>query len=470
MTTEDEFTKVVADLIESYAFVPTRTGANVAPIDATSVTDGLTLANLRVQMLPHCIVEIGPLRGERKINPADKWVASPERVTVAGLRLRPDMPRPTYEDDGQTYINIYHPPQHPEAGGEIATGLEFMEQLLPDPIERDWFSRHLAHKLRNPGIPGPGVILVAKEHGTGRGTLKELVGSLFGARYVKTIPFDIFAGRNYQSQYTDWAADSLVVVVNESSTADGGRVYDNKRDTYERLKDLVEPRPMTRRYIVKGLPSFDAPSFTSYIICTNHADALPLPKGDRRFAVLTNGEPRRQEFWDRINSWLENPVNIGAFARHLRQLDLGDYSPYAPPPETHAKAMMTELSDSDIDRGFELAVAALPAALFTEAQLINAMSNVRQTHGLDYHDKWTTVAKRTLSSKLERIGIPRGHSWQVTIQKRRMAVFARDRVTAKRWTNAEPEEIRDEVKKNEPPTSSTEAGGVAFLPNRFTSR
>ncbi len=196
MVTKDEFIDIVANLGESYAFVPTRATANVAPIQATSVTEGLTLANLRIQMQPHSIVEIGPRGGERKLNPVDIWVASPERVTVAGLRLRPDMPRPTYHEDGQTYINIYHPPQHPETGGEIDTGLAFMEQLLPEPSEREWFMRWLAHKQRHPHIPGPAVVMVGKGFGSGRGTAARLMGHIFGERYVKNMPFDIVAGRN----------------------------------------------------------------------------------------------------------------------------------------------------------------------------------------------------------------------------------------------------------------------------------
>jgi hypothetical protein len=139
--------------------------------------------------------EVGPRGGITRINPVDLWTSNDTRVVVRGLRMRPDQPRPTYTENGETYVNIYAPPTHDAEGGSPAGGQLLLEQLLPNAFERQWFTRWLAFKLRFPHIPGPGVVMVARSFGTGRGTLAELVERLFGPRYVRQLPFSLFAGK-----------------------------------------------------------------------------------------------------------------------------------------------------------------------------------------------------------------------------------------------------------------------------------
>ena len=179
--TNDDFFKLVAHLLASTALVPSRNPNVIAPIDARSVNDGMTLTNLRLAYRNNMQIIEGPRGGApKKVNPADLWLEHPTRVTVAGLRLRPDKPEGLYTEDGKQWLNVYHAPKHPEAGGEVDTAIEFFEQLLPDQRERHWFLQSLAFKFLNPGVPGPGVIMVAKEHGTGRGMLAEIIKRLFG--------------------------------------------------------------------------------------------------------------------------------------------------------------------------------------------------------------------------------------------------------------------------------------------------
>lgn len=454
LSPEDDGLAAAGKLLQGYALCP-KQQLQVVPIWADSVGDGMTITNFRTMMLPWSWVEIGPRGGEKKINPADVWASSDRRTTVEGLRMRPDRPRPLYEEGNKKYVNIYSPVVLPATGGDHQVGVEFFEQLLPDHAERLWFTRWLAFKLRNPAIPGPAVVMVARSHGTGRGTLGELVRRMVGARYVKTLPFDIFAGKTYQSQYNSWGAEALVVVVNESSDAAGGSVYAAKRDTYERLKDLIDPRPIERHFVRHGLPPFTAPSFTSYIVATNHPDALPLPADDRRFWVGTNGDPREEEFWARVNAWMDVPENVGAFARYLEEFDLADYSPFATPPMTAAKQAMTELATSSVDRALEDAIAALPGQLLLPDQIIDAMKADRNANGHDYPDKWEVIARRSLQSKLYRVGDKDGPSWVIKIDSRKHPIYARTRALATRWEHADADARRVEVLRNGTPGNAT---------------
>lgn len=452
----------------TYAFCPYQR-ETVVPLWASSLGEGMTMTSFRTDMLKHSDIEIGPKGGTKRINPADLWSVDKRRVTVRGLRLRPDKERPTYEDRGHLWINVYDPPTHLDTGGDVAVGLEFMEQLLPDPRERSWFMQWLAHKYRRPDIPGPAVLMVAREFGTGRGTLGKLVSKLFGATYTKTVPFHIFAGRSYQSQYTEWAASAIMVLVNESAEANGGSVYSAKRDTYEHVKEMVDPRPVEREFVVKGEKSYSGVSFASYIISTNHIDALPIPADDRRFAVLSNGQPRDGEFWGRVNLWLDDDANVAAFARHLEEVDLSSYSPFDMPLHTKAKASMADAGRSDLDRGLEMAVEAMVGEVFVFENVVLAMGRLATEFGLDFPDKWEPIVRRLLKSKCYRVGEQNGRNWQPQIGGRRYAVFAADDRTANRWTPSE--RVREEVLKNGPlPGAANEPGVLLHLAKRKESK
>jgi hypothetical protein len=454
-STEDSALQVAGKLLQSYAWCPTRQ-LQVVPYWATSTEDGMSLTNFRTTMLPYAEIEIGPKGGEKKINPADLWVSSPQRVTVRGLQLRPDKERPVFEENGSKWVNTYDPEVHTDdnaAEGTATGGFDLLEQLLPEPSERAWFERWLAHKYRFPGIPGPAVVMVARQHGTGRGTLAELVRALFGGRYVKTIGFDHFAGRTYQSQYTAWQADSLITIVNESSTADSGSTYRTKHDTYERLKEIVDPRAQERLIIAHGTKAYPALVCTSYLIFTNNPDALPLPADDRRFWVGTNGEKREPEFWERINRWLSDPANIAAFARWLFELDLQGFDPYAEPPMTAAKAAMTDLSASDIDRAFGIALDNLPADLILPEQLIAQMRAIKDEWGFEYPDKFEPIVRRLAQRQLTRVGVKDGPGWVLRVDGKKYPVFARDNRAAGRWRAlAGEDEFRREVLRNGHPS------------------
>lgn len=438
-----------AKLLETYAFCGVQTRA-VVPIYPNSADDGMSLTAFRQLMLPWSEAEIGPRGGEKRVNPADVWACNPKRPTVGGVRLRPDMARPIFTENGEDYVNAYKPPIFADAAkGGIDGGMELIEQLLPDARERQWFLDWLAFKFVNPGVPGPAVIMLARAFGTGRGTLGQLVKRLFGENYVRSLPFSIFAGQSYQSQYTDWRATALVVLVNESSdVGETVSVHRAKRNVYEHLKEIVEPRAERATIIRKTDPSYETKVCASYLVFTNNPDAIPLPPDDRRFAVLSNGEPRDETFWNRINAWLDRPENIAAFAAMLETRDLSDYNPYAVPPKTDAKTTMSDLSRSDLDRAIDLVIDSLVGEAMTMSQIEAGVRQVETQYGFTYPDRWQVSLRREAARRLHRVGVPNGQNWLVTVGDQRLPVYTRTRKACDKWTNGNPSGLRAEVLKN----------------------
>jgi hypothetical protein len=427
----DRATAAAAKLLRSFAFCEYQQ-ASMVPLWATSMDDAVMIEKMRLKMLPNCDEEQGPRGGITRINPIDLWMSSEERINVRGARLRPDKERPTYEEDGRVWVNIYAPPEHVAEGGSAEGGKVLLQQLFPDDAQRKYFTQLLAHKVRFPHIPGPATVMVARGFGTGRGTLAELIRRLFGAAYVQQLPFEAFSGKTYQSQYNEWQATALVVIVNESSESDGS-TFQTKRNTYERLKEIVDPAPTERSIFVKRDKNYRAVSFTTYIIATNHEDALPIPADDRRFFVASNGEPQSEEFWQEMRDWMDAPANVAAFYHWLAEVvDISDFNPFAPPPRTEAKMTMVEAGQSDLDRGIA-AGAAEVGDLFTFDQLVHAMDKAKREHNLEYPREWTHILRRRIASVFFRVGERDGTNWQVKFEGRKHAVYAKSRDLSRDW-------------------------------------
>lgn len=431
----DEGRDVVGKLLQLYAFCPSASQP-VVPIHAMAALPAMSLKAFREAMAQHTF-EVTVGEKTKNVNPVDWWLPSQQRHTVAGIQMRPDRERPVYRDGASEFANSYRPVEHEPGDGSADVGLLFMEQLAPDPAERTWLLQWLSYKLQHPWVRGPAVVMVAHDRfGTGRGLFGQLVRHLFGARYVQEVPYSTVAGKTYQSQYTDWLANNLIVIVSESSENEPGATsYTTKHNAYEHLKTLVEPGATEMTITRKRDQSTRENVFASFIIATNHMDALPIPAGDRRFAVITNGEQRELAFWGALTAWMGDSANIAAFAQALLDVDLTGYSPYAPPPMFAGKQAMVDMSKSDLDRGLELAMAAT-GDVVTLAQIIAAMRAARTEFGLEYphdQDRWVPVAKRLAARLMHRIGDPYKVNYHIKEGSVKVGTYAKTRSIAQFW-------------------------------------
>ena len=408
----------------------------IVPLWADSIEQAVSLVNFRTQMLPYAGKALGPKDGVRRVNPVDVWLSNPDRILIQGLRMRPDRECPTFEDeDGNVWLNTYRPPNLGEAReGEPSGGRDLMEQLLPDERERKWFTQWLAYKMLYPHVPGPAVIMVARDFGTGRGTFAQLLKRMFGERYVVSVPFKIFAGLNYQSQYNDWGLDALFAIVNESSAFGEQSPHRARHDVYEHLKETIEPRAEERLYIRKGEGATRAVASTSCIIATNNPDVIPLPPDDRRFAVLTNGRPRDPAFWDHVNAWMLKRENIAAFAQWLGDVDLSTYDPYAPPIDTFAKAEMSSYNLTALDRLLREALDIMDG-FFVPEQVLVKMNEIKMRDGVDLPDAWKEVSKRQMRKIAHVVRYGNKRKVSPTIGGRRYDVLHMDRDIAERFAD-----------------------------------
>ena len=438
----DPLDVAAAKLRARYLLWTTGKGPMVILATARSMGEAMALSSFRAKFQRFRVV-----KGRTTITAVGLWLDV--CFSIDDGAMRPDMPSGSYVDQGRQFLNLYYPPVHDAKGGSAAIGMAFIEQLAPVEAERKWFLQWLAHKLRYPAIPGPGVINVANDRfGSGRGTLEKLLRKLTG--YVKTVSYADFIGSTSQSQYNDWMFDSLFVVVNETQRLEGKTHYSIRHDAYEIIKERLDPEAGPRRLIRKTLANYEAWSFCAYVINVNSIDAVPLPIHDRRCFVLTNGEPRDPQFWVDVNQWLKDPTNIAAFYHYLMSIDLAGYSPYAVPMMTEGKQEMAEAGQSPLDRALDEVLACLKECgpIFSAKHVIEGMASLERRDREEFPEAWKSIVKRTIRRRnVYRVGVRNKENWQPEFGGERYATYAWTAVEAKKWTLVHPETIRMELER-----------------------
>ena len=369
-----------------------------------------TVRQFRDNMRKYFETRHGPAGGEQKVYLADLWLEHPGRLTVKDMQMRPDQAgKLIFVNDTALHLNTYTPPKYP-AGGDATIGMQLIASLLPDPAERCFFTQWLAYKLQHPEVPGPAVVMVAKDFGTGRGTLIDILTLLFGTSYVKRIQFNTLTGRGSQSQYNEWMTESLIIAVDEATETDNTTTrWQARTNAYEHLKSLIDPNTRTIHISRKTVKNSDERTYASFFIATNHSDAFVLPADDRRIAILTNGPPAPAEFWAAVRQWMATPANIGAFARELLATDLAGYNPFVAPPMTAAKADMVDAGTSDLDRAAAAVLAKPAGPLMVKEQFLLLVEAVMLEENYEFPEDWQRSAERIFSKKTRRMLGPDRH-------------------------------------------------------------
>jgi hypothetical protein len=230
----------------------------------------------------------------------------------------------------------------------VAPFLDHVDYLVPDPAERERFLSWLAHIEQHPGVlPHTHYLMVTPQTGIGRNWLASLLARVWSG--ATRLGFDLVGAMN--SGFNGPLSRRLLVIVDELKAADTGYSAANHA---QQLKAMLT----TEHRIIN--PKFGRQhvefNCARWLMLSQHFDALPLERADRRVVVITNPTERRPvEYYRHLYSLLECPEFIDAVAFWLARRDLTGFNPSEPAPLTDAKRKAIEASMSDI----ELALIAL---------------------------------------------------------------------------------------------------------------
>lgn len=233
--------------------------------------------------------------------------------------------------------------------------------ILPDEgdraILRDW----MAFVAQNPGKRVGWAVVLKGTEGDGKTYLARVMGAITGS--VNQVP-----GASFGSQFNGWAHGSLVVAVEEIRVSG-----DKKYESLDRMKPLISNSTIPIEE--KGRDVRTVPNFSSYLLFTNHADALPITASDRRYCVLETpfnneqqlltalgGKPAQEAYFDNLFKIMDMYPEALAF-HLLNHVVSKSFNPSNRAPDTTAKRRMLEASISSSQVAVEAAIDAHACAI-----------------------------------------------------------------------------------------------------------
>ena len=253
---------------------------------------------------------------EKRIPVHTLWLTDPERKTAHGFEYAPDHDQILTDSEGKKFINTFHLPKFAnpcnmievngvmrmeEACCNKLLGIFFrhMEYIVPVEVEREWFYDWMAFNIQKPGqrckvTP----LLIATDHGTGRGWIVQLMNLLLGSWNSTKTKMGTLNGETGAGQFQDFLNHSLLCCIEE--VKDGDKRYgitDTIRDylTENTLEINLKYGAKTTKRV-----------YTNFFWMSNHADAIVLTEEDRRINVFrTEDKPKGHEYYERLYGWLE---------------------------------------------------------------------------------------------------------------------------------------------------------------------
>ena len=220
--------------------------------------------------------------------------------------------------------------------------LDHLAYLFPDEEDRGHVLRWLAHVATNPARRTHHALLIQGEEGTGKSFLHELMAKLVGQHNTVRVTTEELKGR-----YNEWAGGSQLCLIAELMAF-------GRQDIANKLKPLItDPYARVEE---KFRNPYTIENHMNFLILTNHLDAIPISKGDRRYMCVTSPvlkkDIRSKEYFDKLFDRLDRDKEGRGPEEALGELmkvDLSKYNPKAPAPATSGKEIMRRASMHDVE-------------------------------------------------------------------------------------------------------------------------
>jgi hypothetical protein len=341
----------------------------------------------------------------------DVWADSPYKTLTYGIACDPSVDRPIIEHNEQNYLNRFKRKSFPELPPDreqehVQKFMAFLTYLIPDDDEREFFLDWLAAKVRNQAFRGPAILMVTPTQGTGRTTLGHMVQTLLGEENTTSVTYDYLTS----SSFNAFMLNTLVICHEVYEGRTGGAVFYRN---YERLKSLIEFQPTLMAINDKFRPLATVPVYTSFLLFSNHADALPLDASDRRVYVLSNAvTPAVPEYFVTLNRWLKESDWAAGVYHWLCRREVEVDKLLKPAALNSTKTTLIHETKSQLDKCIDLCLERWQGPYISAA----AMEHLLTSGGLNVATHIGIDAVRSLRAQL-------GHAlkriaWKAPYEKR----------------------------------------------------
>jgi hypothetical protein len=279
---------------------------------------------------------IQPISIEGKATKASDWLD--RNRPVEQMTWAPGLP--TVIDDrlisdggwidrrGVRCFNLYRPPSISRGNpAEAAIWLDHAEHVFG--ADANHIVNWLAHRVQRPQEKINHALVLGGGQGVGKDTLLEPV-----KRAVGPWNFAEVSPKHMLGRFNGFLKS---VILRVSEARDLGDV--DRFGFYDHMKTYTAAPPDVLRVDEKNLREYSVLNCCGVIITTNHkADGIYLPPDDRRHFVAWSDltkEDFTADYWSKLWNWYANGGDRHV-AAYLRELDISEFDPKAPPPKTAA--------------------------------------------------------------------------------------------------------------------------------------
>lgn len=347
---------LAADLVATYAYDPITDSA-------WKLKDVIRAVRVPLGGFKHLHPHKSLIPGTNKaVADTTLWLQSENKTIVWGQTNNPATEAKIVTVDDAHYINTFLKP-HWGVGGyeqdDVDKFKQFIGYLIPSKPSADYFLDWLACKAQDMSFRGAGIIMVAKAQGTGRTTLADMIRELFLPSNVETVPYEQIIGGG---AFNEWMTNPIVVANETLATPDDSSAY----KAYERLKEIVDPRPIETRINPKYGQQRVEKVHSSFLFMSNHAGAIAAAKGDRRLYVLNNAVvPESSAYFGMLNEWLDKKEWMRNVWRWLQERDVDFVDMMSGAPMTMAKEEMLQTSQSLTEQVVRKVLELWPSPMIT---------------------------------------------------------------------------------------------------------
>jgi hypothetical protein len=297
---------------------------------------------------------------------------------VDGLMFWPGA-GPFFEHRSLRYLNTYEasgvtPCATLEGDGDgqgvVELFLAHVRHLIPSEREQRILIDFLAYVYQRPGRRVRWAPLIHGIEGAGKTYFFTVMQLLLGhnAKTVSTTAIN--------SDFTGWATNARLINIDEIRIAGT-----NKYAILDKMKPMISDDTIS--VIHKGRDERSVPNFASYMMSTNHADAIPVSDNDRRYCVITTRWARKEDLLQGLGGgtaegvaayftvlFAETARRADALARWLADWEISaDFKPEGRAPETAGLEAMRSLHVSDERDAVEDAIEAFAGPVISTTLL-----------------------------------------------------------------------------------------------------
>ena len=353
------------ELVSRYAFDELESG--VWDISADGQPNLIKLDSFNYKH-PHKVSIPVEGKADVKIAETTLFKLAKGRVTVTGPTYDPTTTAKIVQKGNRLQVNLYTQPPWGDGdwdNKDLTMFKHFMEYLIPDEESRLFYLDWLSAKVQDMSFRGPAILMIAESQGTGRTTLGNMLATLFGHENAETVEFDRLS-QGQSSQWNDWIVKPLIITNETLALGDDANFY----KVYERLKELIDTTPQVVRVNPKWGKQRMQTTFSSFMLFSNHENAMKIADNDRRIYVLKNVKiPESPEYFVKLNDWLEGGQWARSVWRWLRQRKVDVGKLVAPQTDNKAKRAMIQASKQPIDVAVDAVLASWPTGMLAAFQI-----------------------------------------------------------------------------------------------------